>query len=237
MYFLSRPRRFGKSLTVSTFDALFSGKKELFKGLYAEEFFERPEYRTYPVIRFDMSKTVTYKGMEEFCMSIFLQINDNAERNEISVSEVMGNPSMGLHELLKNTFKKHGPVTVLIDEYDKPIFDCLHDREKAEILRSALRSFYSQIKAGDATIKFVFITGITKFTKTGVFSAMNNLYDISMDQAYATMLGYTDDELESYFDGHMEEAGKRERLIYVDMDKVMLEMKNVHIKALLFSMS
>ncbi len=225
VYFLSRPRRFGKSLTVSTFDALFSGKKELFKGLYAEEFFERPEYRTYPVIRFDMSKTVTYKGMEEFCMSIFLQINDNAERNEISVSEVMGNPSMGLHELLKNTFKKHGPVTVLIDEYDKPIFDCLHDREKAEILRSALRSFYSQIKAGDATIKFVFITGITKFTKTGVFSAMNNLYDISMDQAYATMLGYTDDELESYFDGHMEEAAER---MGIRPEKLLAEIKDYY---------
>ena len=210
VYFLSRPRRFGKSVTISTFDALFSGKKELFKGLCAEEFFERPEYRTHPIVHLDMSQVVTKKGANAMQMSMFSQVLDNAERNGVVIPQyVMGEPSVGLKELLKLTSQKHGSVVVLVDEYDKPILDVLKERDLAEEYRDTLRNFYTQIKAEDANIRFVFMTGITKFTRTGVFSAMNNLYDISMDPQYATMLGYTEEELISNFSGYIDLAAKK----------------------------
>ena len=210
VFFLSRPRRFGKSLSISTFDALFSGKKELFKGLYAEEFFNRPEYRVSPVVRLDMSTTTTDQDVDALRASMLLQVLNSAHRYGIELSEVaMTSPGTALAELLKLLAQKHGRVVVLVDEYDKPILDTLFDHERAEVFRAALRGFYTQIKAGDEYTRFVFMTGITKFTKTGVFSAMNNLYDLSMDDRYAEMLGYTESELLEYFGGHIEETAKR----------------------------
>ena len=209
VYFLSRPRRFGKSITISTFDALFSGKKELFKGLYAEEFFERAEYRTYPVVHLDMSKSVTDQGVAELRKSMLIQVLDSAKLHGVTISELaQSSPGMALGELLKSVCEKAGPAVVLVDEYDKPILDVLKNHELAEVYRDALRNFYTQIKAEDANIKFVFITGITKFTRTGVFSAMNNLKDISMKDEYATMLGYTDEELITNFSGHIGRAAE-----------------------------
>ena len=200
VYFLSRPRRFGKSLTVSTFDALFSGKRELFKGLYAEEFFERAGYRTHPVVRIDMSQVVTESDLDEMRMSMYSQVLDNAYRNDVVIPEyAAGSPAVGLKELLRLAAQKHGPVVVLVDEYDKPILDAINDPARAEKYRGSLRSFYTQIKAEDEHIKFVFMTGITKFTRTGVFSAMNNLSDISIDDRYSEMLGLTEAELLLHF--------------------------------------
>ena len=205
VYFLSRPRRFGKSITISTFDALFSGKKELFKGLYAEEFFERPDYRTSPVVHLDMSKAVTNRGVDALEESMLIQVLESAKLHGVTISELaQGSPGTALGELLKSVGEKTGPAAVLVDEYDKPILDVLKNHDLAEVYRDSLRSFYTQIKAGDANIRFVFITGITKFTRTGVFSAMNNLYDISMDPEYATMLGYTEEELISNFSGYID---------------------------------
>ena len=210
VYFLSRPRRFGKSITISTFDSLFSGKKELFKGLYAEEFFERPEYRTYPVIHLDMSKAVTDQGVAELRKSMLIQVLDSAKLHGVTISELaQSSPGTAFGELLKSVGEKAGPAVVLVDEYDKPILDVLKNHEMAEVYRDSLRNFYTQIKAEDARIKFVFVTGITKFTRTGVFSAMNNLNDISMDDKYATMLGYTDEELISNFSGHIDRAAEK----------------------------
>ena len=226
VYFLSRPRRFGKSITVSTFDALFSGKHELFKGLYAEEYFARPEYRTHPVVHLDMSQVVTDQDMTEMRMSMFSQVLDNAERHNVVIPEyVNGNPAVALKELLKKTSQKHGPVVVLIDEYDKPILDVLDNSEQAEEHRKALRSFYTQIKAEDANIRFVFMTGITKFTRAGVFSAMNNLKDISMTDKYATMLGYTESELASNFDAHIERSAEK---LGITKEELLKEIKNYY---------
>ena len=210
VFFLSRPRRFGKSLSISTFDALFSGKKELFKGLYAEEFFDRPDYRVSPVVRLDMSTTTTNRDVDALESSMLLQVLNSAHRYGIELSEVaMTSPGTALAELLKLLSEKKGRVVVLVDEYDKPILDTLFDHERAEVFRAALRGFYTQIKAGDEYTRFVFMTGITKFTKTGVFSAMNNLYDLSMDDRYAEMLGYTEDELLEHFNGHIEKTAMK----------------------------
>ena len=207
VFFFSRPRRFGKSLSISTFDALFSGKKELFKGLYAEEFFNRPDYKISPVVRLDMSTMTTNRDVEALEASMLRLVRKNASRSGIEIPDCA--PGDALAILLDSLAALHGRVVILVDEYDKPILDTLFDHERAEIFRVALRGFYTQIKASDESTRFVFMTGITKFTKTGVFSAMNNLNDISMDDRYAEMLGYTEDELLSYFSGHIAETAKK----------------------------
>ncbi|GHS95107.1 ATPase AAA [Synergistales bacterium] len=204
VYFLSRPRRFGKSLTISTFDALFSGKKELFKGLSAEEFFERPGYKAHPVIRLDMSRAVTSDGRGEFLESVMDVLERCAKRYGLPLKRT--SPSRMLARLIVELCDAKGQVAVLVDEYDKPILDLLHSPERAEEIRGILRDFYTQIKAEDASTRFVFLTGISKFSKMGVFSAMNNLEDISMQKHYATMLGYTEEELLGNFDNHIDKA-------------------------------
>ncbi|MDR1873621.1 MAG: AAA family ATPase, partial [Synergistaceae bacterium] len=193
VYFLSRPRRFGKSLTVSTFDALFSGKKELFRGLHAGEFFERPDYRASPVVRLDMSKVAARRGIDAIFPSIMRQLKRNAERHGVGLSEGLPHDVFG--ELIADISQKKGPAVVLVDEYDKPILDLLDKPEESQKVRDILRDFYTQIKSEDESLRFIFMTGISKFSKMGVFSAMNNLNDISMKNEYATMLGYTEDEL------------------------------------------
>ncbi|MDR1623101.1 MAG: AAA family ATPase, partial [Synergistaceae bacterium] len=206
VYFLSRPRRFGKSLTVSTFDALFSGKRELFKGLYAEEFLDRPGFSPSPVLWLDMSKTTTDLGTEELRGSMLNILESEARRYDIALTRSL--PDQALAELLE-TLGRRERVVVLVDEYDKPVIDSLDDPQKANAFRAVLRGFYTQIKAADRDTRFVFMTGITKFTKTGVFSAMNNLKDISMKDDYAAMLGYTEDELRRSFAPHIARmAGK-----------------------------
>lgn len=207
-YFLSRPRRFGKSLTISTFEALFSGKRDLFTGLYAEEFFSRPDYAVHPVLHLDMSKVVTDAGRKELESSLFDQLEICAIRYKIVLEEV--SPARALSRLIFELHRLHGAVAVLVDEYDKPILDVIENTEQARENRALLRSFYAQIKANDAYIRFVFMTGISKFTKTGVFSAMNNLYDLSADSAYSQMMGYTEQELMDYFQGDI--AGVAESL-------------------------
>jgi hypothetical protein len=206
VYFLSRPRRFGKSLTISTFDALFSGKKELFRGLYAEKFFERPDYKAHPVVELDMSKVIATRGMETLVDSMILQVRRNAERHSVGLSELaFRDPSTALCELIETLAKKEQiPVVVLVDEYDHPILDFIAQPEKADEIRRLLKDFYTQIKASDKFLRFVFMTGISKSAKMGIFSAMNNLKDISMKNEYATMLGYTEDELLSNFGGHID---------------------------------
>ena len=204
VYFLSRPRRFGKSLMISTFDALFSGMRELFKGLRAEEFFDRPEYKTYPVIRLDMSSITTNKGNDELHASMLLQINENARRLAVDIEYIA--PGDAFYSLMKRTAEKHeAPAVVLVDEYDSPMLKFLHRPERAQEVREILHDFYIRIKSADASLHFVFITGISKFSKVGVFSALNSLEDISMDMPYSTMLGYTEAELLSYFDGYIDE--------------------------------
>ena len=223
VYFLSRPRRFGKSLTISTFDALFSGKKELFKGLYAEEFFERPGYRTYPVLRFDMSKVTTNKGLDIMELSMLRQVKHNAALYGVDIH--YDSPSDALGELMITLGDRGETAVILVDEYDKPILDALDDKTLANQYRDSLRMFYTQIKAEDASIKFVFITGITKFTKTGVFSAMNNLKDISMMPKYGAMFGYTQEELESNFEAHI---GRSCEKLSLTCEKLLEEVKDYY---------
>ena len=195
-YFLSRPRRFGKSLTLSTLGAMFSGRKELFKGLAAEQWVIQQSEKPSPVLRFDMS-TIDAASSEEIKQSLKETIERLAEDFSLTIrSRTLGGMFI---DLIRKIQKQCGQVVVLIDEYDKPILDNLSDLNKANEMREVLRSFYTVLKSCDEYLRFVFITGISKFSKMGVFSAMNNLEDISMDKRYSDIAGYTQDELECYF--------------------------------------
>ncbi|NUU96982.1 AAA family ATPase, partial [Marinitoga sp. 1138] len=200
--FLSRPRRFGKSLTVSTLYYLFKGEKELFEGTYI---YDKWDFKEYPIIRLNLFKSST-ESEEKFKKSLVKMIEQEGERNEIEITET--DYTFAFDELIMKLSKKE-KVVILIDEYEAPILEHINDKEKAEMFRGFLREFYKKIKANSEYIKFVFITGITKFTKTGVFSALNNLNDISLDTAYSQMFGYTQEELEYYFKEHIEETAKK----------------------------
>ena len=225
VYFLSRPRRFGKSLTVSTFEALFAGRKDLFKGLYAEAFCERPDYRAHPIIHMDMSRVATNNGVDFLSTSILSQVKSIAGILDVPLPAT-DSPGDAFSALLALTADRHGSrVVVLVDEYDKPILDKINDREEAAAYRDVLRDLYTRIKSADASVHFVFVTGISKFVKTGIFSAMNNLTDISMSSRYAEMLGYTQAELTQNFAEHIGAAAKKMSL---PADKILDEMKGYY---------
>ncbi|GHS92643.1 ATPase AAA [Synergistales bacterium] len=189
-------------MTISTFDALFSGKKELFKGLAAEEFFERSEYKTRPVIRLDMSNVTMNMGTDVLISSIMGKMRGSAKK--LGVEAEGETPGDAFYNLLERTAEKYEmSVVVLVDEYDSPILTNIGKPDKVEEAREVLRDIYMRIKAGEQYIHFVFMTGISKFSKMGVFSALNNLKDISISDDYAAMLGYTEEELLSNFSEHI----------------------------------
>jgi len=207
--FLSRPRRFGKSLTVSTFDALFSGRKELFTGLYAEAYLSRPDFIPSPVIRLDMSKVITNEGMEGIHDSLLKMTRQVGGKLEVELSDTRLCGDL-LSELIVATVKKYKrKAVVLVDEYDKPYTDFVNDPQTADKVREILRSYYVRIKSEDEYIRFTFITGISKFAKFGVFSTLNTPLDISMMPEYAAICGYTEDEIVHYFPDYIEETAVR----------------------------
>ena len=206
IYFLARPRRFGKSLTVSAFDALFSGEKELFTGLYAEEFLNRNDFQPSPVIRLDMSDISTNKGIEGVEESILSLTRNVAYKLDVVLSDTQLVGSL-LGELITKTAEKYNrKVVILLDEYDKPYTDFLIDHKMTEKVRDVLRNYYDRIKTKDEYIRFTFITGISKFAKFGVFSTLNSPKDISISPKYAQICGYTEDEIIRYFPDYLEET-------------------------------
>ncbi len=205
-YFLSRPRRFGKSLLVSTLDEIFSGNKELFKGLWIYK--SDWKWEKYPVIRLDMSK-MKVNGEEELKIKLENLILQIAESFNIELRNKQFYDLMFDELIIKTaelTEKKK--VVILIDEYDKLIIDNITNREEVIGIRDILKGFYGVMKAEDRYIRFIFMTGVSKFSKAGVFSELNNLIDITMIPQYATMLGITEEEMERYFAEHIEGMAK-----------------------------
>ena len=193
--FLSRPRRFGKSLLVSTVEAYFSGRKELFEGLAIGEL--EKEWIQYPVLRMDLS------GKAYDSEDVLLKVLDDALscwEQEYGAENRSDVPGLRFGNVVEAAFKKTGrPVVILIDEYDKPIVDNLTNEPLADIFRTQLQGFYSIMKAKDACIKFGFLTGVTKIGKLSVFSGLNNLKDLSLDARYAGICGISEKELRQYF--------------------------------------
>ena len=190
-FFLNRPRRFGKSLLVSTFHSYFEGRKELFKGLAIEKL--EKEWHEYPVLHFDMSLG---KHMEKEQLNRFLIYVLETNERKFGVVCDSPDPNVRLANLIKTAYEKTGKqVVVLIDEYDAPLLDVAHETQQLDVLRNVMRNFYSPLKASDPMLRFVFLTGITKFSQLSIFSELNNIKNVSMDEPYAGICGITKDEL------------------------------------------
>ena len=198
--FLSRPRRFGKSLLTSTLHCYFEGRKDLFEGL-AMETLEK-EWIQHPVLHFDMS---TAKHVDKE------QLNAELELKLMAYEEIYGRVeeelyvNQRLEGLIKRAYKQTGKkVVVLIDEYDAPLLDVVHEEKNLPALRNVMRNFYSPLKACDPYLRFVFLTGITKFSQLSIFSELNNIKNISMDEPYAAICGITKEEMLEQMGGYIE---------------------------------
>ncbi|GAB4198797.1 MAG: ATP-binding protein [Bacteroidia bacterium] len=197
-YFLSRPRRFGKSLLVDTLKCLFEGKKHLFNELYIYQHWDWNQ--THPVLHFNLSifdnsdKSLFINSLSRYIKRIF----DKYEISQYFIPDasIKENTYNLIYHIHEKTQKK---VVVLIDEYDKPILDNIEKPEYSKEIRDILRGFYEVFKAADEHLQFVFLTGVSKFSKVSIFSGLNNLNDITIDSQFSSILGYTQDEVETYF--------------------------------------
>ncbi len=217
-YFLSRPRRFGKSLLVSTFKELFEGCKELFKGLWIEDHWNWE--KTNPVLYIPFS-SLGYKdlGLER---ALHRHLDKIIEARGFDVEEE--SLSQKFEELLKAFAQTEGRVVLLIDEYDKPIIDYLGEEiAQAKENQQILKNFYSVIKDSDPYIRMVFITGVSKFSRVSIFSDLNNLNDITMSPRHSVLLGYTQSELEHFFAGYLSSFAKENDM---DEEQALSAIKN-----------
>ena len=214
LFFMSRPRRFGKSLTVSALKALFQGRRELFKGLYIDG--TDWKWEKFPVIHFEFNDLTT-TSIEEFSEDL-----SNHVEEKLSEAGYEYDRSKPAHWNFGNAIETLSAanggkgVAILIDEYDAPVGHALDDIDFAEQVRDRLAAVYSQMKNRTGDIRFLFMTGVSKFTRLSVFSALNNIVDISQRDEYATMFGYTEDELSANFEEHLREHAAKMGKSYGD---------------------
>lgn len=207
-FFLSRPRRFGKSLLVSTMKSYFEGKRQLFEGLAIEHI--ETEWTEYPVLHFSMAggKHMEKAPLEQYLLNML-------EENERKFGIVADSdaPNIRLYNLIQNIYSITGKkVVILIDEYDAPLLDVLHEDEQLPVLRNVMRNFYSPLKDCDPYLRFVFITGITKFSQLSIFSELNNIKNISMLPDYEGICGITNEELLSQLSEDIDELAASQQI-------------------------
>lgn len=224
-YFLSRPRRFGKSLFLSTLEAYFQGKKELFEGLAIYDL--ETEWKKYPIFHIDLN-TANFREKD----SLYAVLNDYLTTWECKYGTRESEATLALRfkGVIARAAEKEGcGVVILIDEYDKPILQTLRDPELQAEHRAQLKAFYSVLKTQDRYIKFAFLTGVTKFGKVSVFSDLNNLTDISMDHRYISICGMTEKELLTNFkEGINELASANEDNETEAIDKLRMRYSGYH---------
>ena len=224
-YFLSRPRRFGKSLFLSTLEAYFQGKKELFEGLAIYDL--ETEWKKYPIFHIDLN-TANFREKD----SLYAVLNDYLTTWECKYGTRESEATLALRfkGVIARAAEKEGcGVVILIDEYDKPILQTLRDPELQAEHRAQLKAFYSVLKTQDRYIKFAFLTGVTKFGKVSVFSDLNNLTDISMDHRYISICGMTEKELLTNFkEGIGELASANEDNETETIDKLRMRYSGYH---------
>ena len=195
-FFISRPRRFGKSLMLSTLECLFRGQRELFKGLAIDKM--DYDWAEYPILHFNFG-TMDVETVEAFQTGFVARVQEVLEDAKVTYNPTLA-PNDNFSRAIKALARERGkPVVILIDEYDAPVGHALNDIKKATAIRAKLSAFYGEIKNNVGNIRFMMMTGVTRFTQLSVFSALNNLTDLTMDERYATLLGYTDEELGANF--------------------------------------
>ena len=204
-FFLGRPRRFGKSLFLTTLQSYFEGKKDLFEGLAIEQM--EKEWTEYPVLHFDMSGG---KHMDKEQLERYLAFILEMEEKKWGITQPQIDANNRLTQLINTAYEKSGKqVVVLIDEYDAPMLDVAHDDVQLDALRNIMRNFYSPLKYSEAKLRFVFLTGITKFSQVSLFSELNNITNISMNDDFAGICGITKEELLTQMSEDIEQLAQR----------------------------
>ena len=215
-FFLSRPRRFGKSLLTSTLKSYFEGRRDLFKDLAMERL--EKEWTQYPVLHFDMS-TAKHVDKEALMSELSGKLTDYEKvycRNEPDKQNLNQRRQGLIERACEQTGQK---VVVLIDEYDAPLLDVIHEEENLPVLRNVMRNFYSPLKACDPYLRFVFLTGITKFSQLSIFSELNNIKNISMDEQYAAICGITKEEMLGQMKEHIEQFAEKLNITVEEMQQ------------------
>lgn len=207
-YFLSRPRRFGKSLLISTLEAYFQGKKELFDGLAISKM--EKDWHSYPILHLDLNSR-EYKAES----SLEAELNRHLEQWEKLYGDEFWERATEERflQVIDKAYEKTGKqVVILVDEYDKPMLQAIGNKALQDAYRSKLKAFYSVLKTQDAKIRFAFMTGVTKFGKVSVFSDLNNLTDLSFDEDYTSLCGITEEELHEYFDDSIKQLADKNKM-------------------------
>jgi hypothetical protein len=220
-FFCAKPRRFGKTLMVSTLEAFFQGRKELFRGLDIEEYMESPSFVECPVLNLRMNGIYCDTGMTGVRKGLLREIDRSAKDLGLTIHD--DDPIFAFSNLVDDIYRISGPIALLIDEYDSPLVDTFNEVEIHEKIRKFLKGFYNIVKVYSSCefIKFIFITGISKFSKLGIFSAMNNLVDISFCEEYGAMHGYTEDEISFYFNRHIEKIANKSSMTQDELKKYL----------------
>ena len=227
-YFLSRPRRFGKSLLVNTLKAYFEGRKDLFEGLAMEKL--EKEWTVYPVFTFDLS-TAKYSETEKlhYALNSLLKTYENHYGISDDSTAYGGRLSNLIEKAYDKTSKK---VVILIDEYDAPMLDSIGDEERQKVIRNIMRDFFSPLKAQASKLRFVFLTGITKFSQLSIFSELNNLNNISMDDEFSGICGISKDELLTQMQPEIEALAKANEETYEEAcEHLRLQYDGYHFSA------
>ena len=219
-YFLSRPRRFGKSLLLSTFEAYFLGKKELFKGLALENL--EKEWIEYPVLKISFGRG-SYETKDKLLSMIDAMLSENERR--FGIEKKSDNPAVRLVNLIETASEQSAckKVVILIDEYDKPVLDALYT-DFEEQNRQELKNFYSPLKDSDKYIRFLFITGITKVSHVNIFSGLNQLNDISLNPNFSTICGVSESELEKYFSPEIQALAEKQEMTVEETKNQLAKM-------------
>ena len=224
-FFIARPRRFGKTLMMSTLKAIFEGRRELFKGLAIDS--TNYDWKKHPVLAFNFGG-IAATSLEDFGTTFAASVRDSLADAGYREYDIGETPSINFKRAMEALAKRSetGKVVVLIDEYDDPVAKALKDKKLALAIRDRIGTFYAQLKDRTGIVRFAMITGVSKFTKVSVFSTLSNMIDISFNEKYAAMLGYTDEELDRFFDEHMHRQAGLMKLEYSEYRRELREWYN-----------
>lgn len=222
-FFLSRPRRFGKSLFVSTLKEVLIGNKALFAGLWIGN--SDYEWREHGVIDLDFSKLIT-TDIPTFKNRLWHSLASIAESYDLTITVSEDAPDLMIEKLVTALYQRFGRVAILVDEYDAPITKTLEDEKLSKEIRNIIQQFFTIIKGLDAKVQFVFITGVTSFVKAGLFSGINNLQVLTLRNEYAAICGYTDEELDQYFKEYIVAWAQNKNISYQDLRQQIKEWYN-----------